>query len=126
MKQRTLLALLSDENTLRDDNLWWRGERMFGLPTMRRWAFEPVVAGLKIELTPVTVLRGPRQIGKTTLLNQVSDGLLDEGVSPKRIFRVQFDELPQLKQVSEPILDLSRWFSPVVGIFLRLEKIHVE
>ena len=116
MKQRTLLALLSEglEKTLRDDNLWWRGERMFGLPTMRRWAFDPVVTGLKTGLTPVTVLRGPRQIGKTTLLNQVIHGLLDEGVAPNRIFRVQFDELPQLKQVGEPILELSRWFSEQV------------
>jgi predicted AAA+ superfamily ATPase len=116
MKQRTLLVLLTEglERTLRDDNLWWRGERMFGLPTMRRWAFDRVVRGLKTGLTQVTVLRGPRQIGKTTLLNQVIHALLDEGVAPHRIFRVQFDELPQLKQVGEPILELSRWFSEQV------------
>jgi hypothetical protein len=116
MRQRTLFELLTEglERTLRDDNLWWRGERLFGLPSMRRWAFDRVVAGLKTGLTPVTVLRGPRQIGKTTLLNQVIHGLLDEGVAPHRIFRVQFDELPQLKQVDEPILVLSRWFSEEV------------
>lgn len=78
---------------------------------MRRWAFEPVLRGLKQGVTPVTVLRGPRQIGKTTLLNQVIDFLLDEGISPKRIFRVQFDELPALKTLSEPILELSRWYA---------------
>ena len=26
------------EDTLRDENIWWRGERQFGLPDMRRWA----------------------------------------------------------------------------------------
>lgn len=81
---------------------------------MKRWAFEPVLRGLKHGVTPVTVLRGPRQIGKTTLLNQVIDFLLNEGVSPKRIFRVQFDELPALKNVAEPILELSRWYADTI------------
>lgn len=113
MKQTTLFALLSRglEATLRDDNVWWRGERPFGVPPMRRWAFEPVLRGLKRGVTPVTVLRGPRQIGKTTLLHQVIGALLDEGVSPTRIFRVQFDELPALRDLSEPILELSRWYA---------------
>lgn len=78
---------------------------------MRRWAFEPVLSGVKSGLTPVTVLRGPRQIGKTTLVNQTIHALLDEGVAPDRIFRLQFDELPQLKKLSEPILELSRWYA---------------
>ncbi len=113
IKQQDLFALLSSglEATLRDDNPWWRGERVFGLPKMRRWAFGPVLKGLKIGVTPITVLRGPRQIGKTTLLNQIIDSLLDEGVAPKRIFRVQFDELPQLRALSEPILELCRWYA---------------
>src|SRR5579871_6703612 len=81
---------------------------------MRRWAFEPVLGGLKRGVTPVTVLRGPRQIGKTTLLNQVIDDLLNEGVAPKRIFRVQFDELPALKTLTEPILELSRWYADTI------------
>lgn len=99
------------EDTLRDENIWWRGERQFGLPEMRRWAFDSVMKGLKHGLTPVTVLRGPRQIGKTTLLNQIIDSLLSEGVAPSRIFRVQFDELPALRNVQQPILELCRWFS---------------
>lgn len=112
MKERPLLTLLTSglEATIRDNNPWWRGERIFGLPELRRWAYEPVLFGLRQGPTPVTILRGPRQIGKTTLLNQAIQALLDEGVEPRRIFRVQFDELPQLKHVSEPILELSRWF----------------
>jgi predicted AAA+ superfamily ATPase len=108
-----LSALLSAglEGNIRDGNPWWRGERLFGLPQMRRWAFRPVLEGLKNGLTPAIVLRGPRQIGKTTLLNQVIHALLDEGVEPRRIFRVQFDELPRLRELTEPILELSRWYS---------------
>lgn len=113
MKTAKLFELLSDglEATLRDDNPWWRGERLVDLPDMRRWAFDPAMSGIKSGLTPVTVLRGPRQIGKTTLVNQTIHALLDEGVAPDRIFRVQFDELPQLKKLSEPILELSRWYA---------------
>jgi len=59
---------------------------------------------------PITVVRGPRQIGKTTLLNQIIDDLLTQGVAPKRIFRVQFDELPELEKVAQPILDLAWWY----------------
>ncbi len=112
-KSPTLSARLSEglEATLRDDNPWWRGERIANLPPLRRWAFRPVANGLKQGLAPVTVLRGPRQVGKTTLLNQIIQALLDEGVDPKRIFRAQFDELPRLKELEEPILELSRWFA---------------
>jgi predicted AAA+ superfamily ATPase len=102
------------EATLRDDNPWWRGERMATLPSLRRWAFEPIMQGLKNGLAPVTVLRGPRQVGKTTLLNQAIQALLDEGVAPKRIFRLQFDELPQVKDLVTPILELPRWYANAI------------
>ena len=116
MKQQILLPSPALEATLQDNNPWWRGERIYNLPPLRRWAFEPVLNGLKKGLAPATVLRGPRQIGKTTLLNQTIDALLSEGVSPNRIFRVQFDELPEMKtkRLSQPILELSRWFAQSV------------
>jgi predicted AAA+ superfamily ATPase len=50
-------------------------------------------------------------VGKTTLLNQVIDVLLVQGVAGRRIFRVQFDELPTLRNVTEPILELARWYA---------------
>lgn len=102
------------EATVRDANPWWRGERQFGIPAMRRWAFNPVMRGLKSGLTPAVVLRGPRQIGKTTLLSQVIEQLISEGVPSERIFRVQFDELPGLRKLDTPILDLCRWFSETI------------
>jgi hypothetical protein len=54
-------------------------------------------------------------VGKTTLLNQVIDVLLAEGVAGRRIFRVQFDELPTLRNVTEPILELTRWYAATAG-----------
>jgi predicted AAA+ superfamily ATPase len=69
---------------------------------------------VKQGLTPVTVLRGPRQVGKTTLLNQVIETLLAEGVAAHRILRVQFDQLRLLRGVAEPILELARWYAATV------------
>jgi len=99
------------EETLRESNPWWGGEGLFALPPIRRWAFKEVLWGVKQGLTPITVLRGPRQVGKSTIINQVIQTLLDEGVAPERIFRVQFDELPTVKGVLEPILGLTRWYA---------------
>ncbi len=99
------------EANIRDANPWWRGGRVFLHPPMRRWAFSPVMDGLKRGMTPATVLRGPRQVGKTTLLRQAIEALLAEGIDPTRIFHMQFDELPEVKKLSEPILTLCRWYA---------------
>ncbi len=99
------------EATIRDDNRWWRGETAFQLPPLRRWLFSPLLTGLEQGLAPVQVLRGPRQVGKTTLLNQLIDDLLRNGVQPHRIFRVQFDELRGLRGLEDPVLELTRWFA---------------
>ena len=57
------------------------------------------------------VLRGARQVGKTTIQEQVIDHLIRaKRVEPRRIMRVQFDELPTLRTVTEPILRIVRWF----------------
>jgi predicted AAA+ superfamily ATPase len=114
MKQMPLVKMLSQklEDILRRHNQWWGGERIFGLPPVRRWAFPRLYSDISGKgLAPVTVLRGPRQIGKTTLLNHIIDALLTEGISPKRILRIQFDELPELAYVSQTILELCFWYA---------------
>ncbi len=73
-----------------------------------------MLSDVKSGLTPATVLRGPRQVGKSTLVNQAIQALIDEGVSPDRILRVQFDDLPELRTLTQPILDLSDWFESEV------------
>jgi predicted AAA+ superfamily ATPase len=42
---------------------------------------------------------------------QIIDQLLQEGVEPRRILRLQFDELPELRQFESPILSLCRWYA---------------
>lgn len=55
-------------------------------------------------------MRGPRQIGKTTLSNQMIQCLLEGEVEARRIFRLQFDELPALKQLDMPLIELTLWY----------------
>lgn len=96
---------------LRDTNPWWQGKPAKILPTYRRWAFHSLLRKLETRLAPAVVLRGVRQVGKTTVQEQVIQHLLrEEGVNAKRILRVQFDELPSLAGSTEPILAIVRWF----------------
>lgn len=113
MSQESFLTVLPVEleGDVRDANPWWRGERPFGVPVVRRWAFSPVFKSLQGGLAPATVLRGPRQVGKTTLLKQIVIDLLDQGVDPRRILHVPFDDLPGLKAVKEPLLRICRWYA---------------
>jgi predicted AAA+ superfamily ATPase len=99
------------EEFLRNTNPWWMDKPMRPLPPVHRWLFETALQRLKAGLAPVTVLRGPRQVGKTTLQEHIIDYLLHkETVNSVRIFRVQFDEIPSLKGLKDPILSLSSWF----------------
>ena len=99
---------------LRVTNPWWTGQPMLKQPPpYRRWLFEPALQRLKNGMAPMTVLRGTRQVGKTTLVEQIIEHLLyEEGVAPNRIFRVQLDNAPLnlIEPVQVPILALSRWF----------------
>lgn len=100
------------EDFFKETNPWWSGKPMRQLPKFRRWLFDHALQRLKSGLAPVTVLRGPRQVGKTTLQEQIISYLLDEEkVNPVNIFRVQFDDIiPLTKGLDIPILSICRWF----------------
>jgi predicted AAA+ superfamily ATPase len=81
------------------------------LPPYRRWVFATMLRRLDAKVAPAIVLRGARQVGKTTLQEQTIQFLLTERrVDPRRILRVQFDELPPLRGIETPILDILRWY----------------
>lgn len=99
------------EAFLSGTNPWWNDKPMRPLPPFQRWLFEPTLQRLKSGLAPITVLRGPRQVGKTTLQEQIIYHFLhNEHVNPRRIFRVQFDDIASLKGPGDHILSLCRWF----------------
>lgn len=101
---------------IKRQNPWWSGASMPVIPSFRRWPYSRLRKRLAEPIAPITVVRGPRQIGKTTLQKQIIDEMLREGVAPRRILRVQFDELPSLKRLraSESILRLVDWFEKAV------------
>lgn len=103
---------------LRQQNPWWRGDPLPPLPTFRRWPFELLLSRITRQppLARINVLRGPRQIGKTTLQYQLIDRLLEQRIDPCRILRVQFDELPSFRAIAskEPILQIVEWFADKV------------
>lgn len=92
-------------------NPWWRAEPAEPPERYRRWAFHETWQRLQGELTPAVAIRGPRQVGKTMIQHQLVEHLLlIKGVRPAHILRVQFDEVPGLGTLRQPILSIVRWF----------------
>jgi len=103
------LPLELSEN-LQSLNPWWRNQPGVPLPSFRRWPFPRLKHLLTEGMTPATVIRGPRRVGKTVLLRQIIEEMLRERVSPARILYVPFDDLPTLAGIREPVLAMARWF----------------
>lgn len=99
---------------LRRMNPWWEGRALPLLPATRRHLVAQVHRRLELRLAPAVIVRGPRQIGKTTAQLHVLQDLLDRGTPPRNILRVQADELPELSKASEPILRLVDWYEATV------------
>ncbi|MBS7652651.1 ATP-binding protein [Candidatus Bathyarchaeota archaeon] len=82
---------------LREDversNEWWFTGRVRSelAPPFKRYAFQRILEGL--EERQILLVTGPRRVGKTTLLYQVIERLL-ERVPPNRILYFSFDESP--------------------------------
>ncbi len=104
-------GLVSD---LRRLNPWWEGDPLPVLPATRRHLVDEIHRRLQMRLAPMVVLRGPRQIGKTTAQLHVVQDLLDRGVPPRHILRVQCDEVPELTRLREPILRVVDWYEQAV------------
>jgi predicted AAA+ superfamily ATPase len=96
---------------LRSTNPWWESKPGRVLPPFRRWAFGTLLRKLEAGLAPAVVLRGARQVGKTTLQEQTIQCLVHEqAIDPRRILRVQFDEIPELTGLKQPLLAITDWF----------------
>jgi predicted AAA+ superfamily ATPase len=92
-------------------NPWWRAEPAPQTEPFRRWAFHEVVRRLQARVAPVVAIRGPRQVGKTTIQMQLIEELLFvKRVGAERILRVQFDELPVLGSLQQPVEAIVRWY----------------
>ena len=95
---------------LRRMNPWWLGDTIPPQPRMRRHLVTQIRRRLDANIAPIVLVRGSRQVGKTTAQFHIIEDLLKEGISPTSILRVQFDELESLQKTKEPILTISDWF----------------
>ncbi len=95
---------------LRRLNPWWEGRALPPQPMTRRHLVGQIHTRLERRLAPILVVRGPRQIGKTTAQLQVLGDLLERGLPGRTILRVQADELSALTELREPILRIVDWF----------------
>lgn len=91
-------------------NPWWNGNAMEQLPITRRHLVGQIEKRFEYQLAPITVVRGSRQIGKTTACLHVISDLLAKGVHPKRILRIQFDDIESFRIGKDPVLTLVDWY----------------
>lgn len=86
-------------NVLAGFNPWW-GERRHEVPPFRRLAFDACRRYLEDStLRRAVLLSGPRRVGKTTVLQQMAQALVQKGSDPKSILYLSLDH-PLLKLLS--------------------------
>ena len=114
-------------SVLRQYNPWWDTGSVPDIPLWRRAAFSELQTWLSTPPAPRAVLlTGARQVGKTTLLLQAIQSLLDDGVRPENILYATFDH-PLLKLIGlDGLLKIWRELQPPKAgpEFLLLDEIQ--
>ena len=80
---------------LQDQNPWWRDgqlRRARGYPVRRDLQSQILSQVLRLDDRRAMVLLGPRQVGKTILLLQLADDLLDQGWPPRNLTYFDFTD----------------------------------
>ncbi len=112
---------------LRQYNPWWNHPVVPGLPSWKRSCFSELNTWLtNPPARRAVLLSGARQVGKTTLLLQAIQALLDNHVRPENILYATFDH-PLLKLVGlDGLLRIWREMQPRTGgtEFLFLDEIQ--
>lgn len=115
------MAIVSEEKitkALWQYNPWWRTPSAVkeSAKPQKRLAFYEALQMLKHEsIRRFVVLSGVRRVGKTTILFQLIDYLIEGGVNPKNILYVSFDN-PILKLISvETALSVYESMYPIEG-----------
>ncbi len=107
------MALFTDEkllSLLNQFNPWWKGIESFykNIPKYKRFAFYETKKLLNHpDIRRFVVISGARRVGKTTIMYQLIDDLLKEGIKAQNIFYLSFDN---------PILKLSG-FETVLRVY---------
>ena len=105
-------------NTLQKYNVWWRNISAVSADSkpQKRLAYYEAKRILGHDsVRRFVVLSGARRVGKTTIMYQLIDHLMEEGVPPRNILYVSFDN-PMIKPVdNERVLDIYESLYPVEG-----------
>lgn len=115
------MAIVGDEKIMKvlwQYNPWWKAPSAVkdDAKPQRRLAYYEALRMLNHpSIRRFIVLSGVRRVGKTTILYQIIDKLLDEGIHPRNILYVSFDN-PMLKLVSvETVLSVYESMYPIEG-----------
>ena len=115
------MAIVNDEQVmkvLRQYNPWWRTPSAIkeeSKPQKRLAYYEALRTLTHKSIRRFAVLSGMRRVGKTTILYQIIDHLIDEGVNPRNILYATFDN-PILKlESAENVLSIYEAMYPVTG-----------
>ena len=125
------MALVTDEQVikvLRQYNPWWRNPSAIKEESkpQKRLAYYEALRMIKHKtVRRFAVLSGARRVGKTTIIYQMVDTLIDEGISSKNILYVSFDN-PIVKLVNvEKVLDIYESLYPIEGTrYIFLDEIQ--
>ncbi|HIJ17868.1 MAG TPA: AAA family ATPase [Thermoplasmata archaeon] len=100
MTQASLLAVL------REQNPWWTREAvpMQLQREYRRMELKEIKTELKSD--KILAITGPRRAGKTTVMYQLIQDLSTQGVDPRRILFVNFDNPGVVPYMGRPFLDI--------------------
>lgn len=116
------MAIVSDDQiikVLRQYNPWWRNPNAINDESkpQKRLAYYEALRMIKHQsLRRFVVLSGARRVGKTTIMYQLIEQLLNEGINPKNILYVSFDN-PIVKLVNvEKTLSIYESIYPIDGI----------
>ena len=113
------MAIVNDEQVmkvLRQYNPWWRTPSAIkdeSKPQKRLAYYEALKTLTHKSIRRFAVLSGMRRVGKTTILYQIIDHLIDKGVNPGNILYATFDN-PILKLVNaENVLSIYEAMYPI-------------
>ncbi len=115
------MAIVGDEQIiriLRQYNPWWRSSSAIKEESrpQKRLAYYEALRMIKHKtLRRFAVLSGARRVGKTTIMYQMIENLIDEGINPKNILYVSFDN-PIVKIVNvESVISIYETLYPIEG-----------
>ncbi len=103
-------------------NPWWKDDfKKEHVKTFRRDAFERIVNYLET-VNRIVVVKGPRRVGKTTLVYQLILHLLENGTDPKKILYISFDD-PKLRVDFDKLLGFYK--TEILKGSLEDEKVYI-